>query len=418
MTMRLPTISQFKTQLTQMSQQYNQVSTLQIQVATGKKLQQASDDPMLASQITSVEDYIARLDSYTTNTTLAQNRLSLLHTTLQEQVDLTIKAQELLLRSQNGTLNDKDRAGIAIELSGVLDQMLRLANTQDGNSDYLFSGSASTQPYVQNGNCFQYQGSYDGNSILISDQNQVQYSDSGYAVFGNIKSGNGTFSVAADASMNTGTGILQPITLLDAGSIINDDYILTMVTNSAGQLAYEIVGSSSGQVIPVPPLAAPTDAPAYTAGSSITFNGISTQLDGAPAVGDTFAIRQSRPQNVFQTLQQVIDALNTPIASSAKNQADVSQILLEKSSTLSGSLNHLVDQLAGVGTRAKAVENQIKLNKDMSLNQQVILGSLADVDMAQSISDLTQQLTALSMSQQSYTKIQEIFSQLMRDQFR
>lgn len=417
MTVRLPTISQFKTQLNHMSQQYHHVSKLQNQVASGKKIEQSSDDPTLASRIKSVQDYIDRLDAYSINTTLADNRLTLLDTTLQEQVDLTIKAKELILRSQNGTLNDNDRAGIAAQLSGILGQMVNLANTQDGNGEYIFNGfNANTPPFVKNGNTYVYQGSYEGNFIKISDQKQVQYSDSGFALFGDIKSGNGAFSVAADAN-NAGTGVLQSAKITDSNSITEDNYTLTVVTNSSGQLAYEIIGLSSGQVIPAPPLAAPMDAPAYVPGSTIHFNGISVQLNGTPEVGDKFTINQSHSQNIFQTIQNAIDALKTPITT-PKTQADMEQILVEQATSLTGSLEHLVTQLASIGERRKIVEDQIKLNQDMSISQQAILSSLADVDMVKAISDLTQQLTALDMSQQSYMKMQEIFTQLLREQFR
>lgn len=414
MTMRLPSISQFKTQLTHMSQQYHQVSTLQSQVSTGKKIQKSSEDPTLASRIKSVEDYIHRLDSYAANTAVADNRLSLLNITLQQEVDLTIKAKELVLHAQNGTLSDKNREDIAIQLSGILSTMLQHANSQDGNGDYLFNGfQAGKSPFIQTPQGIKYQGSYEGNSIAISDNIHVQHSDSGFAVFGDIKTGNGSFSVASDSANNTGAGVLHPVSILDPNNAVDDDYTLTVVTNSSGKLAYEIIGLTSGQVIPAPPLTSPADAPEYMPGVAITFNGITTQLSGEPAAGDKFTIKQSHSQNMFQTLQNIIDTLKTP-HTSLKAQADMTQVLLEEASTLAGSLDHLVNQLATVGDRKRLVEDHIKLNKDKSLDQQVILGSLSEVDMAEAISGLTQQLTALNMSQQSYTKIQEVFSQLLR----
>lgn len=418
MSMRLPTISQFKTQVDQMSKQYERVATLQLQVATGKKIQQSSDDPTIASHVKSVEDYIDKLKSYEINTTLAKNRLTTSSSILQESVDLTTKAKGLMVRAQNGTMSDEDRANIARELSDVLGKMANLANTQDGNGEYIFNGFQANKPaYAQTNGVYQYQGSYDGNYISISDQRQVQYSDSGFSIFGNIKSGTGVFSVSADSVNNTGGGVLQPVSVVNSSNFIHDDYTLTMVTNSAGQLAYQVIGASSGQVIPAPPLLSPDDAPEYVDGATITFNGITTQLDGAPNSGDTFAINQSASQSIFQTLQNVIDALNTP-STSVKAKADMKQVLSEETAALNGALNHLIDKEMNVAERLKAVDDQIKQNTNKSVEQQIILSSFADVDMTQAISNLTQQLTALEMSQQSYTKLQEIFSQLMREQFR
>lgn len=414
MTLRLPTISQFKSQMDTMSRQYDTVSKLQIQVSTGKKIQQSSDDPLLASRIQSVDDYMERLDSYDINTSLAKNRLELSSNAIEKSSNLCSKASQLILQAQSGTMNDDDREAIALQLTGILHSLMAAANTKDTDGEYIFSGfQTDTQAYLETGGTFQYQGSFDGYSIAISDQTQLLYGQSGFDVFGNIKSGNGSFSVASDTVNNTGTGVLLPVTL--SGTPTMDDYTLTMVTNSSGQLAYQVVGATSGQVIPALPLLIPDDAPQYVAGTSITFNGLTTTLSGDPAVGDTFTIQQSTPQSVFQTLQNAINALNTP-TTSLKDTADRNQILFEQASSLEEAFDHLVDQAADLGTRSNILTQQTDFNQERKLEQQIILTSLSDVDLVQAVSNLSLQLTSLEMTQQSYSKIQELFSELMRKQ--
>ncbi len=411
MSMRLPTISQFKTQVAQISGQYSRASTLQMQISTGKKIQQSSDDPRLASQIQSVQDYLDRLNGYENNTILAQNRLAMSGSVLQQVNNLSIKAQELLVQAQNGTLNNSDRSAIALELSGILDSMVALANSQDGNGEYLFNGVAGGPAYVKNGNEFEYQGTYEGNVIAIGEKTQVPYNQSGFSVFGDIQSGTGLFSVAGNSN-NAGTGLLASVTALNTSTINKDHYTLSMVTNAAGKLAYQVVDDTTGlMVIPV----APADAPEYISGSTLTFNGISTQLSGAPEVGDSFTIAPSKTQSVFKTLQNVIGALNTPVTSS-QSRAAVNQVLIQESASFNGAFNHLVDESTRCGMRAQHIDNQMNLNKDNILQQKIYLSSLSDVDLPEAISNLSLQLTSLEMSQQSYTKLQELFNHLMSQQ--
>lgn len=414
MSMRLPTISQFKAQVAQMTQQYARITTLQTQIATGKKLQQSSDDPLLASRIKSITDYIERLDGYEINTTLAENRLSIASSAIQQSVDLGMKAQELLIRAQNGTMNNNDRQNIALELQGILSRFVAVANTQDSNGEYIFNGFlVGSSAYTQQGSQFQYQGSYQGYSIPIGDQAEVLYNDSGFRVFGEIKSGNGFYSVVSDIANNTGTGVIDPVTVLNTASTIPEDYTVTMVTNASGKVGYQVVGSISGQVIPALPLTLPADAPEYVAGADIVFNGISTRISGAVGQGDTFSIKQSVSQSIFQTLQNAIDVLKTPVVSD-KNRADLTQVMGEQSSSLSTALSHLISQLTEAGDRAKTIDDQIKINKNKSIDEQVLLSALANADLTRSISDLSQQLTSLNITQQSYLKIQETFAQLLR----
>lgn len=414
MTMRLPTIAQFKNEVAQMAKQHEKVSILQAQVSSGKKLLKSSDDPLTASRVGNVTDYIDRIKSYEVNTTLAENRLLMVNSSLQQGIDLSSRAQELVVRAQSETLNNRDRQNIAEELRAVLERMVMVANTQDSHGEYIYNGfQVSTPAYSLVGGEYHYQGGYEGYSIEIGEGTQVLYNDSGFQVFGNIKSGNGFYSVAADALNNTGTGYLNSVSVQNSqDSSAVDDYSIKMVMNASGKLGYQILGKTHGQVVPLPPLILPDDAPEYVVGSTITFNGISVILNGQPEAGDTFKITPSKVQNVFKTLQNLIDALNAPVASEA-DKAILKQTLVEESESFAQASDHLIIQLTNAGNRAKMIDDQAQLNKNQIIDEQIILSRLSDVDMTQSISELTQRLTSLNIMQQSYLKIQETFIQLL-----
>lgn len=411
MSIRMPMISRFKTQLDQMSLQYERAATLQVQVSTGKKIQRSSDDPRLATQIQSVQDYLDRLSGYQNNIILAQNRLSASSAALQQATNIGVKVKQLLVEAQNQTLNNDDRAAIAIELNGLLESMFAIANTQDGNGEYLFNGVSSGPAYLKNGSEYVYQGTYDGNFIAIDDNTRVQYNQSGFSIFGDIKSGTGLFSVSANSN-NTGSGQLASVNTANAG-VVNDPYTITMVTNSSGKLAYQIVDDATGLFV-VPIL--PADAPEYISGNPISFNGINTQLSGEPALGDSFSVTPSTTQNVFKTIQNVINALNMPI-STPQTRAAVNQIMTEQASSFNNAFEHLIDATTKTGFTAQQVDIQMEYSKDIILQQKTYLSSISDIDLPATISTLSLQLTSLEMTQQTYTKLQEFFTHLVNQQF-
>jgi flagellar hook-associated protein 3 FlgL len=411
MSIRLPTFSQHIMQAEQISRQYDRVTVLQNQVSSGKKLQQSSDDSLLASQIKSIETYMERLEGYELNTNLAVSQLAMSGSVLQQGSDLIIRAQQLMVQAGNGAYDDSDRRVIAGELNSILNSFLDLANTRDGNGEYIFNGCALGPAYVRNGNSFEYQGTYEGYSIAINDQASVLYKQSGFSVFGDIKSGNGVFSVSADPA-NQGTGVIKPI-IVSSGNVIKDEYSVTFVTNSMGKLAYQVTDVNTSEIV-VP--ANFEDPPEYVADSSITFNGLTAHFTGEPKLGDTFTITPSHTQNIFQTLQNLIDVLSTP-QSSPGVKTQLRQILFEETSSLDTAFDHFLQETTSLGARARQVDEYVNLNNDIIFQQKQILSSLSSVDLPSAISNMTMQLTSLEMSQQSYMKIQELFSRLLSQQF-
>ena len=402
--MRIPTVTQFQTQIQLMNAQMLQIQTLQAQAETGSKIQNSSDDPVLASQIKAVDDYISSLGNYTINGTLAQNRYSLFSSSLETGIDVMDNVRELTQAAQNDTLNNSDRVNLANELQSDLERMLAIANTQDGNGNYIFSGYNSNVPaFVQQGGMYQYQGGSEATSVYISPTITTTYNESGNDVFGKICLGNGEFTVTIPGT-NTGTGVSSAGSILSTSAYVSDTYTISYVTNSAGNLAYKVVGANSGQVIPAPPATVPADAPDYEAGADLTFNGLTVTISGRPNAGDSFQITPSTSQNMFNTLQNMINTLRTPINNAAE-QAVFHQNMTQSSASLYQVTDQLRSYLSGVGSRSATVDSQVKTNNETITNQKIILGQLADADMAAVTSSLMQQNVELEATQQIYIKI-------------
>jgi len=411
--MRLPTISGFKSQVFQISKQYERVTNLQIQATSAKKIQHGSEAPSLSLQVKSAENFTDKLKAYDLNLKRAESRVALSELAINNTENLLDRARSLVLRAKNATMTNADRATSAKELETISANLLDVSNTKDSNGEYIFSGMNGNQPaYVDENGTFSYKGSLSPTQIAISEGTEVIYNESGFRVFGDIKSGNGTFSIASDTVNNTGSGLLGTAKITNLSNVVKDTYTITMVTNSGGKLAYQVLGAVSGQVIPALPDAIPADAPEYVAGATINFNGISTELSGEPAAGDTFTITPSSRQNVFETLQNLITVLSTS-TDSAKSRADFEQVVMEQFVSLSNVGDHLSDIHSEIGGRANVIDREMEFTSNRILEQDLLISHLGDADITETLSDLTKGLTILELTQRTYSTIQDSLNRLL-----
>lgn len=126
------------------------------QMSTGLRVNRPSDDPIAASQAVVLSQAQAQTSQFASARTFARQRISQEENTLAQVTSAIQSAQEKIVYAGNGTLSDDDRASLATDLQGIRDQLLNLANAQDGNGRYLFSGySTDKAPFTAAG---EYQG--------------------------------------------------------------------------------------------------------------------------------------------------------------------------------------------------------------------------------------------------------------------
>jgi flagellar hook-associated protein 3 FlgL len=134
------------------------------QMSTGKRVNRASDDPVAASQAVVLSQAQAQNSQFATARTFATQRVSMEENTLAQVTTAIQSAQEKIVYAGNGTLSDDDRASLATDLQGIRDQLLNLANSQDGNGRYIFAGyKTDTAPFTDG-------GTYVGGSENVAQQ--------------------------------------------------------------------------------------------------------------------------------------------------------------------------------------------------------------------------------------------------------
>lgn len=123
-----------------------QAKSLQIQqqISSEKKVNSPSDDPVAASQIDLMKKRINFTERLQLNRQNVDGMLRYEEGILSNMANVMQRIRELQVASGNSALSENDRKGMAIEAKNLLQELQSLANTQDSNGDYIFSGSKTT----------------------------------------------------------------------------------------------------------------------------------------------------------------------------------------------------------------------------------------------------------------------------------
>jgi flagellar hook-associated protein 3 FlgL len=144
--MKISTPLYFDRATQQMGNSQNELSKTQEQLSTGKQIVKPSDAPDKAALVTRLESELARQTSYQNTLKAVNTRLTAEETALKNTSDVMYRIKELTVQAANATLSSQDRQSITLEINTLREQILSLANSQDSNGNYLFSGSKTGQP--------------------------------------------------------------------------------------------------------------------------------------------------------------------------------------------------------------------------------------------------------------------------------
>ena len=141
--MRVSTLSIQQGGVANMLRSQAELARTQSQIATGKRVVTAADDPGGAVQIQQIERALAANQQYAANSAVLSSRLSLEEQALADAGNLIGRVQELTLQANNGVLDLGSRRAIAVEVRARADELLAIANRQDAGGDFVFAGTRS-----------------------------------------------------------------------------------------------------------------------------------------------------------------------------------------------------------------------------------------------------------------------------------
>lgn len=391
--MRISTIGAYQRGLSLMQNLEAALDRTQQQIASGRRILSPSDDPISSSRSLKLHESLSRFEQFDRNGSFARNRLNIEESTLASVNDVLQRVRELALQANNASQSNESRQLIAAEMRQNVEQLVQLANQQDGIGRYLFSGNMDdTEPVGRVGNIYSYKGDQGQRLIQIGETRQIADSNSGSDVFFRIKNGNGVFSSVA-ATTNSGTGILGPGSLVDPTAYDQDQYTVRFIDPAN----YEVLDSAAAVVA----------TGGFQSGDTISFRGIQFKIDGQPAAGDEFEISPSRFQDVFTTIEKLANFLANPVSDDISRVAmhnGVNAGILE----IDEALGNMFDIRTQVGLRLAAIDNSQDSNGALVLTLQQTLSDIEDLDYAEAISRLSIQVTTLEAAQQAFIRTQNL----------
>ncbi|MGA8864757.1 MAG: flagellar hook-associated protein FlgL [Gallionella sp.] len=420
--MRISSNTIFNNAVANMDQQQVLINQTQQQISSGQRMQTAADDPTGGARALIVTQTDAMNTQYMANGNAAQGTLSLASATLQSVTGLIQAIQSEVIQAGNGAYSNADRSSMATQMSSQLQELVGLANSTDSSGNYLFSGfQTNTQPFANTPAGIGYFGDSGQRNVQVSATQQIAANDNGANVFMNIKNGNGTFATQAGTNSltpgpNLGSGIIS------IGSIANppptlplDNYSLSFtvtpgVAGAPDVTTYDVTDTTTGTAVS-------TGNP-YVSGQNINFAGVQFNIQGAPANGDTFTVTPSSNVSIFQTISDLITTLNTPVSNSTTGGVSTTTSLTNSLSyglnNLGNALNNILTTQSSLGSRQNVITSLQSTGSNLGLQYQQTLSQLQGVDMAQAISNLTQQQTNLQAAEKSFaaTATLSLFSYL------
>ena len=158
--------------------QAEQLARKQETMASGKRINRPSDDPLGFGKVLDYRKTLSSLEQYDRNIQNAKNRIQFLETTLEGVEDLMVDAKNWAVNQSGSEAMDREAAITSVR--NIRDQLVQLGNSKMGNV-YVFSGFQSLTPP------FDASGAYSGDngyfSVMTADNMEMQVEADGNRVF-------------------------------------------------------------------------------------------------------------------------------------------------------------------------------------------------------------------------------------------
>lgn len=387
---RIASFHNYQSVTNDMNRQQVKVAENQQQLASGKRLLTAGDDPVASIYIQNFDQQNTQIEQSIKTITLARNRLNNEETAIAEVENLLDDAKRKSMLMVNGSLSGDNRIAHKQDMQGLFDSFVNLANSQDESGNYVFAGNQySQQPFFRDNNG---QVTYSGDSYQrmaqVAPALEVPVNDAGDKLFMEVSNPFGDY---------------QPDYDLQSGSLL----LLSQATNSnnADQAAYRVAFTTSptGTAYELFKNDALVSSAAFDPRKGIQFETLNIAVEGEIKDGDVIDLSRQDKVNVFDAFRRGIELSDRDV-SDASATAELHQVAAE----LAEGFKHTNQVRSEIGTRLQTLDRQEDMHQDFRIVMSQARGTLEDLDYASAVIDLNENMMALQASQQAFAKTKDL----------
>lgn len=408
---------------TQMLDQFkvieDRLQNLQMQISTGSRIPQASDQPLDALKLSARKEIETRIEQYQDNIAKATDRLTLVDSTLETAGNLAARLSELFIAMNSDTITSSERLAAVIEVDQMNETILGLANATDSSSDALFGGFSTEQNpfFQQHDGSVIYRGDGGEHSLSASENIKLPTSINGANVFMQVEDGEDIKSIfeilsSFSAALATKDSFSQTHSTTDVSTGLNlkvhanrepqnwsfkltgPDGVKTISasvnSDSVSELATAITNSGVG-------VTATEDA-----NGILTLVATSGGATGEIALSDIsvegYLIAQKEPRNY-------IDVLASDKTTVEAKLSDTIQGLGAQSGGLSSLVSSIGLSRTTAGARLNNAETQEEVLVQRSISIKSEIGKLRDADIETLITELQSILVTRDAARQTYSTV-------------
>ncbi|MGS0673891.1 flagellar hook-associated protein FlgL [Shewanella sp. 125m-1] len=391
--MRISTAQMFHQTSSNVLKGQSATSQILEQLASGKKVNTAGDDPVAAAGINNLNQQSALTNQFLKNIDYATGNLAVSESKIGSAETLVSSMHEGMLRSVNGTLTDTDRQAIADEMRSSLEELLSIANSKDESGNSLFGGfNTDGDPFAfDNNGKVVYSGDSGVRDTIVASGVTVGSNIAGDSVFMNAANAMGDYSVNYSTSQ-TGSFSVESAKVTDSTLPVAGDYSFAFADNGVGGLELNVTDS----------LGVVTSIPNFDPSQPVAVDGIELQFKGTLVAGDSFSMSPESNSNIFDTLNSAISLLEDGgKLNSPQGQSEMAQLL----NNVNSGQELMATSRSVAGNSLKSLESYTDLHKEDQLVNQSALSMLEDLDYAAAITEFEKQQMALNAISSVFSKV-------------
>ena len=390
------------------------VSDIQVQVSTGKKTLSLKHDVQDIALLNASEEHKQETTQFNSNAGRVISDLERIDISFEQLQNAAVRLKELHVESSNGFLTPGERKLFQIEITGLKNEILSIANGQDALGNGYFSGvSTEEQPFkVSNFGDVSYSGSAVEKSIQVSRDSHLRQNFSGNEVFLSANSASGNFSIfdaidefSQSLNYDISSGISS--NLLSDGNSVD---VVFPISGQANQYKFEMVADGTAYEIEANVYGNDFNGFVAEINSNTASTGITAAVSADNKISFSGAGVELKITNFSSDLPSASDQSIRVQKGIGSNVND--EVILPRSlsnpvvqNKLHDVFEHFISMRTELGVAANTAQNFVESTQNTLVDLNEDISEISDADMAELLTKLQGLLTNKEAAQATFSRL-------------